>query len=218
MWEPGGVPREPRHFDVSVWRGDAVITTNTALLVGLREPRNETVWREFSDRYGPLLISFGIRLGLSRHEAEDAAQETLLAFVTSYRQGRYDRAKGRLRSWLSGIAVNKIQDVKRRREKEVAIGDGSRTTGFLEQFPDPHSITQIWETEWQQAVIKTCMDKVSGQVEPTTMRAFELFALKEWAADEVASHLGISRNAVYKAKNHVLSRMRSMQKDLEDIW
>jgi RNA polymerase sigma factor (sigma-70 family) len=209
---------ERENVHVLCGQGDMASTTNTALLAGLRDPQDDVVWREFCERYRPVLVSFASRLGLGRPEAEDAAQETLLAFATSYRQGHYDREKGRLRSWLSGIAQNKIRDIQRRRQREAAIGDGKETTAFVERFPDPHSLSEVWEAEWRRALVRACLERVRSQVEPTTIRAFELFALREWPAEEVASHLGLSRNAVYKAKNHVLSRLRSMRKDLEGSW
>ena len=59
----------------------AKTTTTTAMLEGLRDPGNETVWRDFDERYRPVLIGFAQRLGLTAADAEDAAQETLLAFM-----------------------------------------------------------------------------------------------------------------------------------------
>jgi len=62
------------------------------------------------------------------------------------------------------------------------------------------------------------MENVCRHMEVSTIQAFELFVLKEWPADKVASHLGISQNAVFKAKRRVLSRMRETYKYLEANW
>lgn len=75
-----------------------MLTTNTALLEGLRETGNDAIWKVFCTRYRPVVIAVARRLGLNADEAEDATQEALLAFATAYRQGKYDRDKGRLRS------------------------------------------------------------------------------------------------------------------------
>ena len=72
-----------------------ITATSTSLLVGLRDLRNEQVWQDFSNRYSPVLVNFGRRLGLSEQDAEDAAQETLISFSNGYRDGLYDPAKGR---------------------------------------------------------------------------------------------------------------------------
>ena len=81
-----------------------ITATNTELLIGLADPQNRAVWQMFHDRYRPLLITFAKRLGLKEADAEDAAQEALIAFVASYQDGKYQRDKGRLRTWLSAIA------------------------------------------------------------------------------------------------------------------
>jgi len=85
--------------------------TRTSLLDGLLDPRNDRIWTEFFDRYGPIVYGFARKLRLREHEADDAVQETMVTFVTKYRQGQYDRRKGRLRSWLCGLAYNKIRQI-----------------------------------------------------------------------------------------------------------
>ncbi|MDM7998830.1 MAG: sigma-70 family RNA polymerase sigma factor [Dehalococcoidia bacterium] len=194
-----------------------ITTTSTSLLAGLHDRGNERAWGEFDARYHPLLISFGRRLGLAEHDAYDAAQETLLAFAEAYRQGRYDREKGRLRTWLYGIATNKIRDLQRRRAREI-VGDAADRTGLMEQIPDEHTMSEAWEAEWQAAVLAACTEEVRHQVEASTMQAFELFVLKGRPGEEVAQHLGISRDAVFKAKRRVLTRMREVYDRLQADW
>lgn len=192
--------------------------THTALLVGLQASSNDEVWSEFYARYQPLLVSVGRRLGLSDADAQDAAQETLLAFAEGYRKGLYDRAKGRLRTWLFGIAVNKIRDAQRRNGKHFAVVEPVDKTRVLNAMADDHSISEVWETEWERRLLQVCMENVCRHMEVSTVKAFELFVLREWPAEKVASHLGVSRNAVFKAKRRVLSRMRETYKYLQANW
>jgi RNA polymerase sigma-70 factor (ECF subfamily) len=192
-------------------------STNTALLVGLRDPANEPVWREFCERYRPLLVAFGRRLGLQWQDAEDATQETLCGFVTAYRQNRYDREKGGLRAWLFRIAAHKIRDVQRRRCRERPQGEDS-TTGVIDQIPDEQTLSGLWDAEWQQATLREAIRRIKGEVEPTTLQAFALAVLREWPAEKVAAKLGMSPNAVSKAKRRVLSRLREIRRELEWDW
>ncbi len=192
--------------------------THTSLLIGLRDRNNDAVWSEFFARYHPLLVAFARRLGLSEQDAEDAAQETLMAFVSAYREGGYDRDKGRLRTWLFGIASHKARDVQRRRGRALVVGDDSGTTGFLDRIPDDEHASRIWDAEWQQAIVRKCLEEVRGQVQAKTFQAFELFALKGWPAERVGEHLGMTENAVWIAKNRVLSRLRELQKYMEENW
>jgi len=190
--------------------------TNTSLLNGLKDPNNNRIWSEFFERYQPMLMAFAKRLGLNEHDAQDAAQETLMNFVNAYREGGYDREKGRLRTWLFGIAAHKIRDIQRKRGKQLVIVDNSHTTRFLNKVPDDHSMSEIWEAEWARAILGQAMKEVRQQVKPQTMEAFELFAIKGLPAEQVAKQLGMTENAVWIAKNRVLSRLRNTQEFLEE--
>jgi RNA polymerase sigma-70 factor (ECF subfamily) len=195
-----------------------ITTTNTMLLLGLRDQGDDRIWSEFCSRYRPLLVSFARRLGLAAQDAQDAAQEALLAFATAYREGKYDREKGRLRTWLSAIATRKVRDIQRHRLRDLATGAGGETKDLIREIPDDRAVADLWDAEWRRAVVSACLQEIRGQVEPTTLQAFELFVLKEWPAESVATHLGISRNAVFLAKRRVLTRMREIQRQLEDFW
>jgi len=114
--------------------------TSTTLLEGLRDAGNDGAWQRFFDRYQPMLVSFGKKLGLSEQDAQDAAQESMKAFAEAYRKERYDPTKGRLRSWLFGIAQNKIVDSHRRRMDMVMAdeADEERLLALMES-PDGRS-------------------------------------------------------------------------------
>lgn len=192
--------------------------TNTYLLNGLKDQNNTRIWSDFYARYQPLLVVFAKRLGLTEQDAQDAAQEALLAFVQTYREGAYDRDKGRLRTWLFGIATHKVRDIQRRRGKQLVIVDDADTTRFLNKIPDDRSLSEVWEAEWARAILTECMEQVRQKVKPQTMEAFELFALKGMPAAKVAQQLGMTENAVWIAKNRVVSHMRNMQEHLEENW
>src|SRR5688572_33473691 len=84
--------------------------TTTALLCGLLDPAAEQSWLEFDARFRPIVRGFAMKLGLSEADAEDVTQEALARFVKYYRQGKYDRTRGRLSSWLITIAQNRSEE------------------------------------------------------------------------------------------------------------
>ena len=198
--------------------GPMIRTTSTILLQGIRDPANGPAWEQFDSRYRTVLLTTGRRLGLNPQDAEDAAQETLASFAESYRRQRFDRGKGRLRNWLLGIAHHKIHDVYRRRaRRELLEADRPATTGFLDKITDER-IDTIYETEWQRALLRACLQEVRHQVEPKTFEAFELVALNQWSAADVAAHLGSSRDSVYQSKSRVLARVSRLREELEEDW
>ena len=195
--------------------------TNTHLLEGLRSSGNRTVWRQFVERYRPMIVGYACRsFGFSASDAEDAAQATLTAFVQAYQQGRYDRDKGRLRKWMFGIAVRQLRNLarKRGRVREVQIVDESDGTGLIPRVPDERSLEDAWEQEWRRAVLRQCMEEVRFQFDKTTVGAFELYAWKGWPVGQVAEHLGMTENAVYLAKKRILKRIRELLPRMEENW
>jgi RNA polymerase sigma factor (sigma-70 family) len=193
--------------------------TRTSLLEGLRDPRNDRVWSEFFDRYGPMVRGFARKLHLREHEADDAVQDTMVTFVTKYQHGEYDRQKGRLRSWLCGLAYNKIRHIHDRRiqrERRAAGEDGHRVP--LESIPQEDRTREIWEAEWRNAVIRHCLEKIRDETDPLRLRAFELYALQGWSPDDVAAELNVSRNMVYLSKSRVLARVAKLREEVDKAW
>lgn len=197
----------------------ATTRTNTYLLDGLRDPGNAAVWQEYVDRYRPLIMRYGVRLGLNSPDAEDVAQQTLVTFCTSFQQGKYDREKGRLRHWLFGIARNQIANWSRKkRAREVQIPDGSDRTGFFAGIRDEDALERLWEQEWRDTVMQQCLAEIRREVEPHTFEAFELFAAKGLPAEQVAEKLGMTANAVFSAKRRILRRVRELLPKWDEIW
>jgi len=192
--------------------------TSTRLLNGLAE-RDEAMWRQFCSRYGPVIVACARRAGLQEQDARDVAQEAMTTFLEMYCEGRYQREHGRLRSWLMGIAFNKIREALRRKERrERQITDRSDATAFIDRVPDERTLTDVFEQEWEQAVLVECMRLVRRRVDAQTFLAFELYALQEWPADKVAVQLGMTRNAVFVSKSRVLAHLREIRPKIAEIW
>jgi len=188
--------------------------TSTTLLNGLRDPANQTIWSQYVDRYRPLVVRFCGRLGLEANDAEDVAQTSLLDFSQTYVAGGYERERGRLRDWLYGIVRNRIKNFRRRKDREVPADPAA--DGPFAELAARADLDEIWEEEWRDAVIRQCLREVRREVEEQTYRAFELFAIQERPADEVAAELGVTPNTVYGAKRRVMERLRELKPVLEE--
>jgi RNA polymerase sigma-70 factor (ECF subfamily) len=202
-------------------RAITTTATNTHLLQGLRSPQNHSIWRDFVARYRPMIVSYARKsFGLSIEDAEDAAQITLADFAEAYRDGQYDREKGRLRKWLFGIATNRLKSFARgrARNREVQVADASGATGFMPRIRDDDRLEAAWDQEWRQAVLRQCMEEIRFQFDAKTVEAFELYVLKDLPAKEVADRLEMSRNAVYLARHHILKRFQEILPRLEETW
>lgn len=186
-------------------------TTSTTLLHSLlEEPVDQRAWRTFCGRYGPAVFRFARRQGLGEADAEEVVADTLAAFFEGYRAGRYDRSRGRFKTWVFGIALNKARELRRRREKGHATEPIERIEGAVtaetqdDEFDTDVDRTLAWE----------CLDATRTRVAPLTYQAFDLYPLKGRPAGDVAKLLGIDKSAVYVAKSRVLSRARCEYEEL----
>jgi RNA polymerase sigma-70 factor (ECF subfamily) len=190
------------------------ITTST-ILDDLRDGQNLTAWQRFAERFRPSVVRFACKLGLPDEDAEDVAQETLAAFAIEYRDGRYDRSRGRLSRWLFGIAYRQAQKARSVRARRARVEGEPERTSFWETASDDEAAARTWDQQWEQALLEQCLQRVRQELGPSTMRAFELAALAERAPAEVAKELGLSVKAVYHAKYRVLRRIRELRAVLE---
>ncbi len=190
--------------------------TTTTLLEGLVDRTDDEAWRAFDARYRPIIVGFARRLGLREEDAADAAQETLVRFVKEYRAGRYDRGRGRLRSWIIGMAKHCIADLLRRR---VARRE-QRGISAVVDWPDEDQLARLWEAESQQAVLACGLRDLRTQtkIDPRTLQAFELLALDGRTPADVAQAMGMTRNDVYLAKHRCLTRLREVLATLTEAY
>lgn len=59
-------------------------STTATVLDRLRDVNDQSAWGSFVERFRAPIIGFSRRMGRSPADAEDVAQETLLAFLESY--------------------------------------------------------------------------------------------------------------------------------------
>ena len=166
-----------------------------------REERG--AWEQFDARYRPILSGVLRRTGLGADDADDLSQEVLLQFVRALREGRYERRRAGLRAWLLTAARSRAIDYLRRRRP-----DPVRDTA-LAQLPGEDQLAELWEAEARRRILAEALELLrrSG-MDPSTVLAFERYALEEREAGEVARALGMRVGAVYVAKHRCLTRLR----------
>jgi RNA polymerase sigma-70 factor (ECF subfamily) len=192
--------------------------TSTTLLEAIKDSGDHCAWEAFTNRYRPMIVAFAHRLGINKADSEDIAQETLMAFLKSYREDRYNRKKGHLRSWLFSVAHYNVIDVQRKRANECVYPDRSNATGFLTGVESPDRLKSIWDEEWNLAVIQACLEEIAKKVTPQTIEIFKLSVLKEWPVEAIVKHLGVTANTIYIARNRVLKQFREIKAEMEEIW
>jgi RNA polymerase sigma factor (sigma-70 family) len=150
------------------------------------------------------MLGVARRIGLTEAEAEDAVQTTMVGFLQEYRQGRYQRERGRLSAFLITILRARSIDARRRavRRRETAA-----PVEAIERFSQDE-VGRLWLDERQGQMLRQALDELrEGGADERMLMAFELFAVRGVAIGEVTERLGMSREEVYNAKYRITKRL-----------
>lgn len=190
--------------------------TTTHLLQRLHDPEQRTIWFEFDGRYRPIIYAFARRYGLSADECDEIAQQTLAEFVAGYRKGQYDRAKGRLRTWIMGIARHRVIDLQRRRGRQK----NWRGDSVLKEVPDAEQDAQIWRAEEEKAIIARALLEIreTSRMEESTLRAFEMIVREGKSVAETAEACQLTPDEVYVAKHRVTKKLREVVARIQTLY
>jgi RNA polymerase sigma-70 factor (ECF subfamily) len=183
--------------------------TRASLLVQIRDGSNQSAWQEFMRLYGPVVYGFARKRGLQDADAADLMQDVMRAVSTAIGRLDYDRSQGTFRGWLFTITRNKIFNfLSARRIRPQGSGD-TTTNLLLNEQPDTGTADGAeWELDYQRRVAALAMERVRGEFQEKTWRAFQLTAVDGIAAADAASQLGMSPGAIYVAKSRVLARLK----------
>ena len=187
--------------------------TTTALLAALHDSANAAAWEAFDQRYRPILVGFARSCGLAEHDAAELAQATIVRFIEQYREGKYDRERGRLGAWLVTIAKYRLLD-PRRKASSMHIAHGESAIVNLD---DDRAVGDAYETQRRLAILREALKELreKTKTDPRTIRAFELLYYHGMSVQAVAADLGMQPQEVYLAKSRVAARIREIVARIE---
>jgi RNA polymerase sigma-70 factor (ECF subfamily) len=182
--------------------------TRASLLVQLRDGSNHAAWQEFINLYGPIVYGFARKRGLQDADAADLMQDVMRSVSAAIQRLDYDRKLGTFRGWLFTITRNKIFSfLSARRLRPQGTGDTSANQ-MLNAHPDEADGSDTWEMEYQRRLASQAMERVKGEFQENTWRAFWLTGVEGISAADAAKQIGISAGAIYVAKSRVLARLK----------
>jgi len=190
--------------------------TRPSLLERLKDTSDQQSWQDFNDLYRGLIFRFALKAGLNQTEAEEVAQETLIAAAKNLAEFHYDPQVCSFKTWLLNLTQWRITDQLRNRQALPACkatrpySDDTVRTATIERVPDPAGVLleTIWDQEWESTLLHAACDKIKAQVDLKQWQMFDLYVLKEWTVRDVASALGVSIGRVYLAKHRISALLK----------
>ncbi len=195
-------------------------TTRPSLLVRIRDASDQEAWRQFVDLYAPLIYGLARKRGLQDADAADVTQDVFRALAAKIaphpashgKRGKdegwqYDPKRGSFRGWLYTVTRNKINDFLTGKKLGRGTGD-TATQMYLEEQPDRDEDESAWQREFQQRLFAWAAERIRGEFQESTWRAFWQVAVECKSGEETARNLHMSVGAVYVAKSRVLARLK----------
>ena len=85
-------------------------STRSSVLKAVANTENESVWRRLFDLYAGFVYSIARSKGLSDADADDIVQVVFADLARNLPTFKYDREKGRFRSYLTGLVNWRVMD------------------------------------------------------------------------------------------------------------
>jgi RNA polymerase sigma factor (sigma-70 family) len=159
-------------------------------------------WDEVLDRYGRLIWSVALRLGLQSEEAEEVFQRTWVAIVESI--GKL-RQPDRLVSWIASTARNqglRLLDEKSRHRREAPLSETiSDSSPSAEEKADAALVRQQETTALYQAL---------DQLDERCQLLLKMLFFEEPSPDyqEIARRTGLAVGSIGPIRARCLKRLR----------
>jgi RNA polymerase sigma factor (sigma-70 family) len=187
-------------------------TTSPALLNRVVDWRDDAAWREFVERYRPLIETWCRRMRLDPDTTDELCQRIWINLAHRMSSFQYDPSK-RFRGWLRRLCHSRAVDLLRER--------GVRPLRFLaEESPNAsRQFAYAVDAGEGREIAAHCPEllqlgeqvhaSVKCQVEPQTWHAFWSVAIDGRSVRETADVLKMSYAAVFAAKKRVGLRLRA---------
>ena len=193
-------------------------STSISLIDRVCGQTDAEAWQRFVALYRPLLVRWSRRFDVQSDDAEDLAQEVMLVVMRELPRFQHNDRPGAFRNWLRTILVNRLRDFWRSRQYRPAATGQSNFQQELAELEEEHSgVSQIWNREHDEFVMKQLLETVESQFEPQTWQAFRRQVIDGVRADAVATELDVKLGVVYMAKSRVLSALRRESAGLVDM-
>ena len=165
--------------------------------------------RALSDLRAALLR--GLRRALSGHphasEAflEDVAQDALLRVLD--RLGQFE-GRSRFVTWATSITIRiAMSELRRRRWRDVALEDLVGPDGSFDRPEAPHGAAEPARASARRAILDQMYTVIRSEL-TDKQRSALLAELRGMPQDEIARHLGSTRNALYKLTHDARKRLK----------
>ena len=189
--------------------------TRASLLIRVRDPADQAAWHEFVEIYRPVILRLARQKGMQEADAEDVAQQVLVAVAKAVEQRGHDPKRAKFRTWLGHVAHNAILNALTRGKLDRGSGDSALLALLNQHKSHTGPESDLLRLEHRREVFRWAARQVRGEFHPATWDAFWLTAVEGRAVDAVAEELAKNRGAIYAARSRVMRRIQEKVTEYE---
>lgn len=179
-------------------------TDQVELIARIAQSADRKAFAELFRHFAPRIKSYMLRLGASDGEAEDLAQEAMVAVWR--KAGQFDPAKAAAATWIFAIARNlRIDRFRRERRPELDPDDPA-----LVPDETPRADQVLAASQSTRRVREALRDLPEEQI-----RVVELSFFEEMPHAAISESLGIPLGTVKSRLRLAMGRLRSALGDLQ---
>ena len=182
-------------------------TTQPSLLSRVRDPADDSAWREFDAKYRELILRYCRARGLQTSDAEDVRQIAMANLAKSLRSFEYTPARGRFRGYLGQVVRSAISRHFRRPDAQAQALDTNVLVTI--EAGDAGQADEVWEREWVRHHYRLAMQSVRAAFDPKSVEMFDRLLAGD-GVSQLASDFQTTIQAVHKVKQRIRDRLKEL--------
>ena len=177
-------------------------TTRSSVLKAVADTENTAAWNRLFDLYAGFVFSMARHKGLKPEDADDIVQVVFADLARNLPTFKYDRKKGRFRSYLTGLVNWRVMD-----RLKASKRDAELKANFWEEAKAAGGDDDFSEREWQVAAMEEALRRMKPSVSPEHYAAFVASAVEGQDTDVVTKLYGISCDSLYQIRKRLTAKL-----------
>ena len=179
-------------------------TTRSSVLKAVADTGNEAAWTRLFDLYAGFVFSIARSKGLKDEESDDIVQVVFTDLARTMPTFKYDRSKGKFRSYLTGLVHWRVKDKLR-----IALRDKEFMADYIEEAANlPPADKDFAEREWQAAALEEALRRIKPDVRPEHYAAFVASAIEGQDTETVLRLYNLSRDNLYQIRKRLTAKLQ----------
>ena len=179
-------------------------TTRSSVLRAVADTENEAAWNRLFNLYAGFVFSIARRKGLNDADADDMVQVVFADLARNLPTFKYDREKGRFRSYLTGLVnwrvIDRLKTLRRDADLRADFWEHARSAAGKDDT--------FAEREWQAAATDEALRRMKPDVKPEHYAAFVASAIEGRDTETVTKLYGISSDNLYQIRKRLTAKLR----------